>query len=1020
MVSAVGLMWHGQARAVIFTNLHAFAGRSANSFHTLLLSGDRLYGTANSDGGWVFAVNTDGTHFTNLMIFDGGVYNPYFVLTNEVGLNPNGSLVLSSNTLYGTTQNGAINGQGAVFALNTDGSGFHNLHVFSATNGFGTNSDGAHPGAGLIISGDDTLYGVASTGGTNVGLIIGTDPVSYIGAGTVFSVKTSGADFINLHNFAYGGEPAGRLVQSGNSLYGTTVHGTTNTYLGSVFVANTDLTFANLYDIKGSDNGYYPVAGLVLSDNRLYGTTFYPRGTVFSVGINGSGFTNLWQFTGGTDGAQPLCDLLLAGNVLYGTTSTNGYFGYGTVFAINTDGTGFTNLWHFTGGSDGGTPYAGLVMSGNTLYGTTTTGGSNAGGIFALTLACPTINLFALSQTNLAYRSNYSQTITASGGYGPYTFVVSSNTLPGGLILSPGSKGVPPGTIVGTPTNVGRFAFAVTATDFYGCSGSNTYTLNVSLCQTITLGGLAVTNLDVGVPYSQTLTATGGAAPYFFYMIGGSRPPGLNLSPDGVLSGIPTNIGTFNFSVMAMDTNGCSGTNSYSLVVDLLPVSSFYCFVHYASGAYPTSLILSGNSLYGTTANGGSSGAGTVFRVNTDGTGYTNLHEFNYDDGQWPYGVIVSGNTLFGTTYYGATPGNGTLFALGTNGLGFTNLYRFSATSGSSGTNSDGAHPNAGLVLSNATLYGTTYGGGPSGNGTVFGINTNGTGFTNLHSFSALTLPCAGWSGTNGDGVNPYAGLVFSSGALYGTTSGGGPSAYGTIFALQTDGSGFTNVHNFTDSQTDGAFPYAGLVTSGNTLYGTTYLGGNPGYGTVFAINTDGSGFTLLHSFSAYSGSPATNSDGALPGASGLVLSGSTLYGIAAWGGLRGKGTIFALGTNGADFTTLHSFTGGSDGIGPNGVLLISGNTLYGSSYQAGCAGYGTIFSLTLRTPAPPRIRFDRAPGRIVLIWPTNAAGLGLQAVSDLTSANWSNVTSGISVVSTNYVFTNAASGPATFFRLSR
>ena len=89
----------------------------------------------------------------------------------------------------------------------------------------------------------------------------------------------------------------------------------------------------------------------------------------------------------------------------------------------------------------------------------------------------------------------------------------------------------------------------------------------------------------------------------------------------------------------------------------------------------------------------------------------------------------------------GGTNGNGTVFALNTNGMGFTVLHTFTATITDSSfvnTNSDGANPDAGLILSGNTLYGTASAGGTYGNGTVFAVNTNGTGFTNLHSFRRL------------------------------------------------------------------------------------------------------------------------------------------------------------------------------------------------------------------------------------------------------------------------------------------
>src|SRR2546422_929481 len=108
--------------------------------------------------------------------------------------------------------------------------------------------------------------------------------------------------------------------------------------------------------------------------------------------------------------------------------------------------------------------------------------------------------------------------------------------------------------------------------------------------------------------------------------------------------------------------------------------------------------------------------------------------------------------------------------------------------------------------------------------------------FTTLHSF------------TGSDGAAPFAGLILSGTTLYGTANTGGSSGAGTVFAINTDGTGFTNLHSFTGGS-DGATPYGGLVLSGNTLYGTATYGGSSGNGTVFKVNTDGSGFTNLYSF---------------------------------------------------------------------------------------------------------------------------------------------------------------------------
>jgi uncharacterized repeat protein (TIGR03803 family) len=390
--------------------------------------------------------------------------------------------------------------------------------------------------------------------------------------------------------------------------------------------------------------------------------------------------------------------------------------------------------------------------------------------------------------------------------------------------------------------------------------------------------------------------------------------------------------------------------------------TTLYSFTGGNDGAGPNgSLILSGNILYGTASGGGSGGGGTVFAVNINGTGFTNLYTFTLGSGQYnsiywdganpQSGLILSGNILYGTAEYGGFQvfphtqfaNNGTVFAINTDGTNATTVYNFtplSAPSIDSGINGDGANPYAGLILSSNTLYGTTYDGGSSAAGTVFAVNTNiGTGCTTLHSFNGVS-----------DGGFTKAGLILSGNTLYGTAPFGGSGGSGTVFAVNTDGSGFTTLYSFTNGG-DGANPEAGLIISGNTLYGTTYYGGSAYAGMVFAINTNGSNFTTLYSFT-------NGNDGANPFAS-LILSGNTLYGTAEYGGTNGAGTVFAINTNGSDFMTLYSFTNGSDGANPVGGLILSGNTLYGTARDGGSSGYGTVFALSLPVPSFGIINLD-------------------------------------------------------------
>ncbi len=444
-----------------------------------------------------------------------------------------------------------------------------------------------------------------------------------------------------------------------------------------------------------------------------------------------------------------------------------------------------------------------------------------------------------------------------------------------------------------------------------------------------------------------------------------------------------------------------------------------------SDGNAPNWLTLSGTTLYGTAAD-------TVFSLATDGTGFTNLYTFNpldfsrspytNSDGGGPSCLILSGDTLYGTAEIGGTGGNGTLFALGTDGTGLRILHTFSETPFY--TNSDGASPSAGLVLSGNTLYGTANAGGPFGfpygNGTVFAVNTDGTAFQTLHAFTG-----------GNDGANPPGGLVLSGNTLYGTTSPGWPSnpykSSGTVFAVNTDGSGFRTLHTFDfawGTNSGGEIPSAGLILSDNTLFGTTAYGGSDGAGTVFALNTDGTGFRIIHTFTTV-GRVGTNYDGYVP-SGGLTLRDGMLYGSTREGGSSGGGTIFTLATNGNLFATLHAFTASSwsylvndytnsDGGGPFGGVVVGGNMLYGTAFYDGPLGKGTVFSLII----PPRLGVCLTNGGLILSWSTNAIGFTLQSTTNLSPpVLWAPVSASPNATNGQYMVVVPTSGTPQFYRL--
>jgi uncharacterized repeat protein (TIGR03803 family) len=291
--------------------------------------------------------------------------------------------------------------------------------------------------------------------------------------------------------------------------------------------------------------------------------------------------------------------------------------------------------------------------------------------------------------------------------------------------------------------------------------------------------------------------------------------------------------------------------------------------------------------------------------------------------------VVTVSNTLGGTVSSNIAL---TILENSTTGTVMSTLHWFSLTNGGWAENGLAINLTAGY---DGNIYGTTPLGslaGIAGGGTIFKITTNGA-FTTLvdfdESYYALT------------GFGPAAALVEgTNGNFYGTAQNGGTNGLGTAFGLSPDNV-VTNVYSFAGAD-DGSNPTTPLLfgTEG-FLYGIGD-GGIYGQGNVYRMTTDGE-FTNLYSFTG------TN-DGSAP-VGGLVQGvDGNLYGMTAGGGTAGYGTIFKLSTNG-QLTTLHEFSGGSDGYNPMGILAQgSDGGLYGvteNNVFHGLPFYGTIFRIT-------------------------------------------------------------------------
>jgi len=300
-----------------------------------------------------------------------------------------------------------------------------------------------------------------------------------------------------------------------------------------------------------------------------------------------------------------------------------------------------------------------------------------------------------------------------------------------------------------------------------------------------------------------------------------------------------------------------------------------YSFTGGADGAFPEAAVIRDNAgnLYGTTTQGGSDNIGVVFKVDPSGT-ETVLHSFTGGtDGVIPVGGLLrdAAGNLYGTTSQGGSSNDGILFKINPSGKE-TILHTFSG-----GTN-DGKYPTYTSLLMDAegNLYGVTEEGGSADGGILYKLSKTGK-LTILHSFTGGTT----------DGCN-VLGAPFrdAAGNFYGTTSSCGTHTLGTVWKVNKYGKEKV-LHSFAGGTGDGEYPLAGVtVDAKGNVYGTTSVGGASNFGTVYKVSKSGQ-FTLLHSFN---GTDGKNVYGGL-----VQNTRGTLFGTAQNGGTIGYGTVWKI-----------------------------------------------------------------------------------------------------------------------------
>lgn len=677
-------------------------------------------------------------------------------------------LISDGTYLYGTTMGGGLNSKGIVYKIKPDGTGYVCLHAFNT-------SDGINPVGSLLYDGT-WLYGVTNSGGS-------------VNKGVLYKIKTDGTGFVVLKDFtdAFGANPGAGLVSDGTWLYGTTQYGGIN-LSGTIYRVKTDGTASStLRSLNNTTDGNQPVGQLYLEGAFLYGTTIQggsaSGGTLFKLGTDGSGFTVLVNFNINT-GVNPMSGLISDGTYLYGITTG------AKIFKVKPDGSDFAIVYPF----GTGLPKGKVCYDGTYLYYVSSNGGTNSNG--AIFKVKPEGTDFALlydfgispdgkTPNSLLLQGNVIYATTLDGGNGNMGTIYKIN--PDGTGYSQLFNFN--GTNSYYPTSYG--ALTTDGTWFYGTCAQGPTTTGGT-------GGLVFKIKPDGefAPVKRFVTAT-------------EHEPQSSLYFDGTyLYGT-----TYN-----------SGSNSSGTIYKVMPDGSNYTILRAFTSADQNGQYLyctpvsDGTFLYGVTYQGGVNNKGVIFKIKPDGTGFAKLFDFDGTaTGQWPRGsLFYDGTFLYGTTTYGGINNEGTVFKIKPDGTGFVKLLDCSSAT-------IGAYPSSTLISDGTYLYGTMATGYPGGDGSVFRMLPDGTGFSVLHPFTTQL----GGRRINGD-------VLLTGNYLYGMTEIGGINDEGTIFRLRTDGSGFEKLHDF--DEPDGRYPMSSLATDGTYLYGTTRVGGVNGYGTIFKL----------------------------------------------------------------------------------------------------------------------------------------------------------------------------------------
>jgi uncharacterized repeat protein (TIGR03803 family) len=712
--------------------------------------------------------------------------------------------------------------------------------------------------------------------------------------------------------------------------------------------------------------GSAPEAALIQSANGdLYGTASLG---VFRIHQDGTGYQLILNFnTAGNPAGRSLG--LTEGNdgVLYGTTVDGGAAGFGTVFRVNRDGSGYSLLHSFVGGnSDADSPTDVLQATNGVLYGLAR-GGFGGGKPVVFRIDSSGSNYAILHEFDVANGVEPVCLFQSSDGK-LYGTTMSWNVYPTVFRLELDGTGFT--TVYTFASGVQPSAREASDGVFYGADpyGGTVFKLNRDGTGHSDIHVFA--SADGTYPFDTVVEGPDGAlygttaynGPNFqgtvfrvtkdgssyavlhscAYNDGGPRSlmKRLTSGSAGQLHGVSYYQGANGGGCLfKLDTNGLNFQVTWSFSTS---GGDGYDPGGFGGSGANALLEASDGRFYGVTSSGGSGGGGTAFGMNKDGTGYVLLHEFNGTNGEGtaPIAGLIEGQDggLYGSTSSDPINYAGALFRVSKDGSQFTVLHSFTGS-----LNNDGSAPAGSLVQdSNGVLYGVTSYGGTNYGGTVFSITTNGVESVLRHLSSS-------------EGANPIALTIASNGALYVTAQNGGAYSGGAVLKLNTDGSGFTSLRDFFSSPGDGWSPEGRLLQRADgLLYGVTGGGGVSNLGTIYRMDTNGGNYQILRSLGLGLHDAATPYGGLAQGMDGA------LYNATSKGGLYNFGAAFRIDPNSLDYCVIHNFgPNGTDGLSPVCELIEgSDGNLYGTASAGGVLGLGlgAIFRLGVTENQSPLV----------------------------------------------------------------